>query len=78
MVSLILEQDIETFKHDMPLEYEGLPRHTNRPDYTVPNVTYKSRKNQHIKVVTIGAGYAGILLAYKLEKISRKRPARDI
>jgi NADPH-dependent glutamate synthase beta subunit-like oxidoreductase len=52
----------------MPIEYQGLPRHTNAAGYTVPDVTYKDPNNRRMKVVTIGAGYSGILLAYKLAR----------
>ena len=52
----------------MRAEFDGLPRHTNRAGYTVPDVTYKDPKNRRMRVVTIGAGYSGILLAYKFAR----------
>lgn len=43
-----------------------LPYHTNTDGYTVPDTTYKDPKNRRIRVVTIGAGFSGILLAYRI------------
>ncbi|KAF2809189.1 flavin-binding monooxygenase [Mytilinidion resinicola] len=49
-------------------QYQGLPPHTNRSGYTVPDITYKSPANRRMRVITIGAGFSGILLAYKFQK----------
>ncbi|OCK79953.1 flavin-binding monooxygenase-like protein [Lepidopterella palustris CBS 459.81] len=49
-------------------QYRGLPPHTNAQGYTVPDITFRDPSNRKIRVVTIGAGYSGILLAYKLQK----------
>ena len=46
----------------------GVPDHTNDRGYFVPDTTYKSPKNRRVKVVSIGAGFAGILIAYKIQK----------
>jgi cation diffusion facilitator CzcD-associated flavoprotein CzcO len=48
--------------------YEGLPPHTNCAGYTVPDVTLRDPKNRPMRVVTVGAGYSGIMLAYKIER----------
>ncbi|KAH8800479.1 flavin-binding monooxygenase-like protein [Xylogone sp. PMI_703] len=47
---------------------ESLPPHTNSQGYTVPDVTYADPQNRRMRVVTVGAGYSGILLAYKLAR----------
>ncbi|KAH6967580.1 monooxygenase [Ilyonectria sp. MPI-CAGE-AT-0026] len=44
-----------------------LPYHTNVDGYVVPDITYKDPKNRRIRVVTIGAGFSGILLAYRIQ-----------
>lgn len=49
-------------------QYSGLPPHTNEAGYHVPDVTVKDPKNRRVRVVTIGARYSGILLAYKFER----------
>jgi ribulose 1,5-bisphosphate synthetase/thiazole synthase len=49
-------------------QYSGLPPHTNEAGYKVPDITFRDPKNRRMRVVTIGAGYSGILLAYKLER----------
>ena len=54
-----------TTSTDVP---RSLPLHTNNAGYTVPDVTYKDPRNRRIRVVTVGAGYSGILIAYKLSK----------
>lgn len=50
----------------MRADYDGLPHHTNRAGYCVSDVTYGDHNARRSRVVTIGAGYAGILLPYKL------------
>jgi len=49
-------------------QYQGLPPHTNRAGYTVPDITYASPSNRRMRVLTIGAGFSGILLAYKFQE----------
>ncbi|KAH3940636.1 hypothetical protein HBH98_219190 [Parastagonospora nodorum] len=46
---------------------KGLNRHTNKHGYTVPDITYKDPNNRRLRVVTIGTGFSGVLLAYKLK-----------
>ena len=45
-----------------------LPYHTNAAGYCVLDKTYKDPNNRRIRVVTIGAGYSGILLAYRIPR----------
>ncbi|OAG34167.1 hypothetical protein AYO21_11699 [Fonsecaea monophora] len=52
----------------MRKEYEGVPLHTNAQGYHVPDITYRAPENRRVKVITIGAGFAGILIAYKFQK----------
>lgn len=39
--------------------------------YKIPPVTLNDPNNRHVKVITIGAGMSGIMLAYKIEKECR-------
>jgi hypothetical protein len=50
------------------VQYSGLPPHTNEAGCKAPDVTFKDPKNRRVRVTTIGAGYSGILLAYKLKR----------
>lgn len=52
----------------MRKEYEGLPNHTNKDGYHVPDYTYRHPENRKVRIVTIGAGMSGILVAYKFAK----------
>jgi NADH dehydrogenase FAD-containing subunit len=36
--------------------------------YNIPNITYDDPKNRPLKVLTIGAGFSGILMAYQIQK----------
>ena len=37
-------------------------------EYSIPDITYYSPQNRKIKVLTIGAGVSGILMAYQIQK----------
>jgi cation diffusion facilitator CzcD-associated flavoprotein CzcO len=52
----------------MRQEYESLPNHTNARGYHVPDITYKDPQNRRIRVIAIGAGFSGILIAYKFQR----------
>lgn len=54
--------------HGFNTDGVDLPYHTNADGYVVPDVTYKDPNNRRIRVVTIGAGFSGILLAYRIQK----------
>ncbi len=36
--------------------------------YSIPDITYYSPQNRKLKVITIGAGVSGILMAYNIQK----------
>ncbi|KAK0110359.1 hypothetical protein ONS96_001975 [Cadophora gregata f. sp. sojae] len=36
--------------------------------YVIPNITFRSPENRRMKVLTIGAGVSGIMMAYKIQK----------
>lgn len=36
--------------------------------YDIPDITYDDPKNRRLKVLTIGAGFSGIMLAYEIQK----------
>jgi len=36
--------------------------------YSVPDITYYSPQNRKIRVLTIGAGVSGIMMAYQIQK----------
>lgn len=52
----------------MRADFKAVPYHSNSRGYNVPDLTYASPENRKIKVITIGAGFAGILIAYKFQK----------
>jgi hypothetical protein len=37
--------------------------------YDIPKITYGDPKNRRVKVLTIGAGFSGILMAYQIQKL---------
>lgn len=37
-------------------------------EYKIPDITYYSPQNRRLKVLTIGAGVSGILMAYQIQK----------
>jgi len=39
--------------------------------YQIPNITLKAPENRRIKVLTIGAGVSGIMIAYKIQNNAR-------
>ncbi len=45
-----------------------LPPHTNESGYHVPDITFRDPENRKLRVITIGAGFSGILCAYRFEK----------
>ncbi|KAK5456833.1 hypothetical protein LTS15_004613 [Exophiala xenobiotica] len=42
--------------------------HNDGKGYYIPMTTYKDPANRKLKVITIGAGFSGVMLAYRLEK----------
>jgi hypothetical protein len=40
--------------------------------YEIPDITFRDPKNRRIKVLTIGAGVSGILMAYQIQKQCQK------
>jgi hypothetical protein len=40
--------------------------------YTIPDITFRDPKNRRLKVLTIGAGVSGILMAYQIQKQCQK------
>jgi len=40
--------------------------------YIIPDITFRDPKNRRIKVLTIGAGVSGILMAYQIQKQCQK------
>jgi len=36
--------------------------------YDIPDITYNDPKNRKLRVLTIGAGFSGILMAYQIQK----------
>ena len=41
---------------------------SEKTGYKIPLVTYGQSENRRMKVITIGAGFSGIMLAYHIEK----------
>jgi hypothetical protein len=40
--------------------------------YTIPDITFCDPKNRRLKVLTIGAGVSGIMMAYHIQKECQK------
>lgn len=45
---------------------------SNAEAYDIPDITFRDPKNRKIKVLTIGAGVSGILMAYQIQKQCEK------
>ncbi|KAF8864560.1 flavin-binding monooxygenase-like protein [Acephala macrosclerotiorum] len=48
----------------------GPPNGHNEPEYAyqIPDITFRDPKNRRLKVLTIGAGVSGIMMAYQIQK----------
>jgi cation diffusion facilitator CzcD-associated flavoprotein CzcO len=44
------------------------PGPTDQPHYSIPNTPINSSSNRRVKVLGIGAGFSGIMMAYKIRK----------
>lgn len=40
--------------------------------YQIPDITFNDPKNRRLKVLTIGAGVSGIMMAYQIQKQCEK------
>lgn len=40
--------------------------------YQIPDITFRDPNNRRLKVLTIGAGVSGILMAYQIQKQCQK------
>ncbi len=41
-------------------------------DYQIPDITFRDPQNRRLKVLTIGAGVSGIMMAYQIQKQCQK------
>jgi len=62
------QEQINTSEHGYPNEQNGAPYPHRNGTYSIPDITYYSPQNRKIKVLTIGAGVSGILMAYQIQK----------
>jgi hypothetical protein len=46
--------------------------HGRADGYQIPDLTFRDPKNRRIKVLTIGAGVSGIMMAYQVQKQCEK------
>lgn len=46
--------------------------HGRADGYVIPDITFRDPKNRRIRVLTIGAGVSGILMAYQIQKQCEK------
>jgi hypothetical protein len=46
--------------------------HGGTDGYQIPDITFRDPKNRRIRVLTIGAGVSGIMMAYKIQKECEK------
>jgi hypothetical protein len=40
--------------------------------YQIPDITFRDPQNRRLKVLTIGAGVSGIMMAYQIQKQCQK------
>jgi len=40
--------------------------------YKIPDITFRDPKNRRLKVLTIGAGVSGMMMAYQIQKQCEK------
>jgi hypothetical protein len=45
-----------------------VPNQPQAPHYEVPDIVIEDPRNRKVKVLTIGAGVSGILMAYQIQK----------
>ena len=46
--------------------------HSRMDGYEIPDITFRDPKNRQLKVLTIGAGVSGIMMAYQIQKQCQK------
>jgi hypothetical protein len=46
--------------------------------YSIPDITFCDPQNRKLKVLTIGAGVSGILMAYQIQKQCEKYDVQDL
>jgi hypothetical protein len=46
--------------------------HSRTDGYEIPDITFRDPKNRRLKVLTIGAGVSGIMMAYLIQKECQK------
>jgi hypothetical protein len=52
--------------------YYGSPSNGDADAYKIPDITFRDPKNRRLKVLTIGAGVSGIMMAYQIQKQCEK------
>ena len=46
--------------------------HGRTDGYQIPDITFRDPKNRRLRVLTIGAGVSGIMMAYQIQKQCEK------
>jgi hypothetical protein len=48
------------------------PSNGQASGYQIPDITFRDPRNRRLKVLTIGAGVSGIMMAYQIQKQCQK------
>lgn len=62
----------------MAPDISQIESHTSAPSteqvggYEIPDITFRDPKNRRLKVLTIGAGVSGIMMAYQIQRQCQK------
>jgi hydroxyversicolorone monooxygenase len=49
-----------------------IPADGRASGYQIPDITFRDPQNRRLKVLTIGAGVSGIMMAYQIQKQCQK------
>ncbi len=52
--------------------HSSAPSNGHSGGYEIPDITFRDPKNRRLKVLTIGAGVSGIMMAYQIQKQCQK------
>jgi hypothetical protein len=59
--------DISQIDSHIPISADG-----RAGGYHIPDITFRDPQNRRLKVLTIGAGVSGIMMAYQIQKQCQK------
>jgi hypothetical protein len=59
--------DISQIDSHIPISADG-----SASGYQIPDITFRDPQNRRLKVLTVGAGVSGIMMAYQIQKQCQK------